>query len=90
MRSFSTSILQIFNMTVNMFENLCTCPLNFLLSNLGMNLKKAQERKLNEKKDDKQVMDVASILARRIAVELSDSDDDYGSDDDDSGWSTNS
>ena len=55
-----------------------------------MNLKKAQERKLNERKDDKQTMDVASILARRIAVELSDSDDDDGSDDDDSGWSTDS
>eukprot|EP00112_Aurelia_sp_Birch-Aquarium-sp1_P021558 Seg584.1 transcript_id=Seg584.1/GoldUCD/mRNA.D3Y31 product="Wiskott-Aldrich syndrome protein family member 2" protein_id=Seg584.1/GoldUCD/D3Y31 len=52
----------------------------------GMQLKKAQERKLNEKKqDEKQGMDVASILARRIAMELSDSedddDDDYSSDD---------
>ena len=57
---------------------------------LGMNLKKAQERKLNEKKDEKQVMDVASILARRIAMELSDSDDDDGSDEDGSGWSDDS
>ena len=57
--------------------------------NVGMNLKKAQERKLNEKKDEKQGMDVASILARRIAVELSDSDDDDGSDDG-SGWSSGS
>lgn len=57
---------------------------------LGMKLKEAQERKLNEKKDDKQTMDVASILARRIAMELSDSDDDDESDDDGSGWSDGS
>ena len=55
-----------------------------------MNLKKANERKLNEKKDENQTMDVASILARRIAMELSDSDDDEGSDEDESGWSTGS
>ena len=54
----------------------------------GMQLKKAQERKLNEKKqDDKQGMDVASILARRIAMELSDSEDDDDDDYSSSGWS---
>ena len=52
-----------------------------------MELKKVQERKLNEKKEDKQVMDVASILARRIAVELSDSEDEDDWEDGSDSWS---
>ena len=55
---------------------------------MGMQLKKTSQN-TTEKKEKNQTMgnDVASILARRIAVEFSDSDDDYDDDEDDSGWS---
>eukprot|EP00794_Sanderia_malayensis_P000353 gene353-986_t len=53
----------------------------------GMELKKVQERRLDERKEEKQAMDVASILARRIAMELSDSEDDDDDFDSDSDWS---
>ncbi len=52
-----------------------------------MELKKVQEKTTNKRKEGKMAMDVASILARRIAMELSDSDDDDDGDYDSSGWS---
>lgn len=51
----------------------------------GMNLRKTQHETKQEKKEANMGNDVASILARRIAVEFSDSEDDSDYSDDD--WS---
>ena len=42
----------------------------------GMNLRKTQQETKSEKKEANMGNDVASILARRIAMEFSDSEDD--------------
>ena len=52
-----------------------------------MQLKTLQADKINNRKEEKQNMDVASILARRIVMELTDSEDD-DDDDDSEGWNS--
>lgn len=65
-------------------------PRNDLLSAIrdGMNLRKAVQITKEERKEVSTGNDVASILARRIAVEYSDSEGEYSDDDeDDDDWS---
>lgn len=59
--------------------------LNVFLSSLtGIQLRKV-ERQHNEAREVKPPLDVASILARRVAIELSESES-SDSDEDDEGW----
>lgn len=58
---------------------------NFPFPFLGISLRKVEKSELKEIERNTAMLDVASILARRVAIELSESDD-SDSEDDSEGW----
>jgi WAS family protein len=63
---------------INNFCVICVC--------LGVELRKVEKIKQKEGERSNALHDVASILARRVAVEISDSDSASGSEYDSDGW----
>lgn len=58
---------------------------NISLSFSGISLRKVEKSELKENERNTVMLDVASILARRVAIELSESED-SDSEDDSEGW----
>lgn len=58
---------------------------NISLSYTGISLRKVEKSELKENERNTVMLDVASILARRVAIELSESED-SDSEDDSEGW----
>lgn len=58
---------------------------NFPFPFLGISLRKVEKSEQKEIERNTAMLDVASILARRVAIELSESDD-SDSEDDSEGW----